>query len=267
MQQPMQPIQQTLPIARQFSLRRAFPLLHLLDPGRHTGLVLASLLFALILATLAVYQRWLPLWAATALVLVLMLPAGIVKWRDDRRAYGTTIMILSILVSAQGLHTLEHLAQWTQYHALYWTMRQSNGLLSPANAEWVHFVWNWSVLLAVALLLRGGVRNAWMWLLLVVAAFHAVEHSYTFVRYQMVLAELRGLGVENIPAQGLPGIVGRDGWLARSEWTRSTWICGIPGITTAVRLDVHFWWNAIEMALILAGAHVFLRRTPPFGDR
>jgi hypothetical protein len=78
---------------------------------------------------------------------------------------------------------------------------------------------------------------------------------------------LRGLGVENIPAQGLPGIVGRDGWLARSEWTRSTWICGIPGITTAVRLDVHFWWNAIEMALILAGAHVFLRRTPPFGDR
>jgi hypothetical protein len=143
-------------------------------------------------------------------------------------------------------------------------MRQSSGLLSPANAEWVHFVWNWSVLLAVVLLLRGGVRNVWVWLLLAVTGFHAVEHTYTFVRYQMVLAELRGLGIENIPAQGLPGIVGRDGWLARSEWTRNTWICGLPGITTAVRLDVHFWWNAIEMTLILVGAHVFLRKVPVF---
>jgi hypothetical protein len=258
-------MQQTMQIERHsFSWRAAFPLLQLLDPGRFTRLVVLSFVLALTIGTVAVYNRWLPLWAATALVLLLMLPAGILKWRDDKIAYGTTVMILSILVSAQGLHTLEHLAQWTQYHGLYWTMRQSSGLLSPANAEWVHFAWNWSVLLAVALLIRGGARNVWMWLLLLVAGFHAIEHTYTFVRYQMVLAELRGLGVENIPAQGLPGIVGRDGWLARSEWTRNTWICGLPGITTAVRLDVHFWWNAIEMVLILAGAHVFLRKLPAF---
>jgi hypothetical protein len=258
-------MQQTLRVEQQpLGLRDIFPLLRLLDPGRYTAFVVISFVLAMVVNSVAVYNRWIPLWLATALVLVMMLPAGVLKWRDDKRAYGTTIMILSILVSAQGLHTLEHLAQFTQYHALYWTMRQSVGLLSPANAEWVHFAWNWSVLVAVILLLRGGVRNVWMWLLLLVAGFHAVEHTYTFVRYQMVLAELHSLGIENIPAQGLPGIVGRDGWLARSEFTRNTWICGIPGITTAVRLDVHFWWNAIEIALILVGAHVFLRKTPPF---
>ena len=53
--------------------------------------------------------------------------------------------------------------------------------------------------------------------------------------------------------------VGRDGWLARSELTRGTWICTIPGLTTAVRLDVHFWWNAIEMTLLLIAGHVYLR--------
>ncbi len=259
-------MQQSLPVERHTpDVSAALPVLRLLNPGRHTRIVLASLLFALTISALAVYLRWLPLWVATALVLLLMLPAGILKWRDDKAAYGATVMLLSILVSAQGLHTVEHFAQYTQYHTLYWTMRASNGLLSPANAEWVHFAWNWSILAAVLLLMRGGVRGVWVWLLLIVAGLHTIEHTYTFVRYQLVLAELRGLGVANIPAQGLPGIVGRDGWLARSEWTRNTWVCGLPGLTTAVRLDVHFWWNAIEMALILATAHVYLRRTPPFG--
>ena len=132
-------MQQTLRVEQEpVSLREMFPLLRLLDPGRYTAFVVGSFVLAMVVNSVAVYNRWIPLWLATALVLVMMLPAGVLKWRDDKRAYGTTIMILSILVSAQGLHTLEHLAQFTQYHALYWTMRQSVGLLSPANAEWVH---------------------------------------------------------------------------------------------------------------------------------
>jgi hypothetical protein len=120
------------------------------------------------------------------------------------------------------------------------------------------------VLAAIILLLRGGMRNFWMWLLFAVALFHSVEHSYTFLRYQLVLGELRSLGVANVPAQGLAGIIGRDGLLARSEWARGTWICRIPGITTAVRLDVHFWWNAIEVILLAIGGHFYLRRLPAF---
>ncbi|MFN3980619.1 MAG: hypothetical protein ACK4SA_09575 [Caldilinea sp.] len=251
---------QTLATPQMLDIQTAFPLLRLLNPKQHTRLVLALLLIGLIISYLAVAMGWLPLWGATALTLVVLLPAGVLKWRDDCHRYGATIMGLSILATAQGLHTVEHLVQWTQYHLFYLTMRQSNGLLSPANAEWVHFVWNWLVLIAVVALMFGGMRGVWMWLLLVVAAFHTIEHSYTFIRYQMILRELTAMDVLNVTAQGLPGIVGRDGWLARSEWTRGTWICTIPGLTTAVRLDVHFWWNAIEMTFLALAGHFYLRK-------
>lgn len=125
----------------------------------------------------------------------------------------------------------------------------------------MHFVWNWLVLIVVVAMLYGGLRNGWMWLLLAVAALHTVEHSYTFLRYQLVLGELRGLGLVDVTAQGLPGIVGRDGLLARSEWTRGTFLCTLPGLTTAIRLDIHFWWNALEMALLIAGGHIAMRRS------
>ena len=251
--------QSTLSSTAGFDVQRAVPLLRLMNPKQVTREVLLSLTIGLIASYTLVAFGVIPLWAATALVLVILLPAGTLKWQDDRRRYGATIMILSILVTSQGLHTVEHLVQWVQYNVLFWTMRQSNGLLSPANAEWVHFVWNWLVLIAILLLVRGGMRGGWMWLLLAVAAFHTIEHSYTFIRYQMVLREMTAMDVLNVTAQGLPGIVGRDGWLARSEWTRGTWICGIPGLTTAVRLDVHFWWNALELGLLLIAGHFFLR--------
>lgn len=242
------------------NIQENLPLLRLLHPKQYASAVGISLAVGLTLSWTIVAAGVAPLWAATAMTLLLLLPAGFFKWRDDYRRYGRTVMFLSVLLTAQGLHTIEHLIQWTQYHILYWTLRQSNGLLSPANAEWVHFVWNWLVLLVVLLLMSGGMRNVWMWLLLAVAAFHAVEHTYTFIRYQIILRELTAMDILNVTAQGLPGIVGRDGWLARSEWTRGTWICSIPGLTTAVRLDVHFWWNAIEMALLILAGHVALRR-------
>lgn len=248
-----------------FDVQAAFPLLRLLNPKQHTRFVLISLAVGLIASYTAVALGWLPLWAATAMTLLILLPAGVLKWSDDRRRYGTTIMILSILLTAQGLHTVEHLVQWSQYHILYWTMRQSNGLLSPANAEWVHFTWNWLVLIAVVVLMARGMRNGWMWVLLAVAAFHTIEHSYTFIRYQMILRELTAMDVLNATAQGLPGIVGRDGWLARSEWTRGTWICTIPGLTTAVRLDIHFWWNVIELTPLVFAGHFYLRQQAELG--
>lgn len=242
----------------------AFPLLQLLNPRQHTRAVLWSLLAGLLASFLAMRFLGWPLWSATAIVLVALVPVGLRKWGDDRLRFGVTAMVLSIVLTAQGLHTIEHLVQWIQYHLLLWTMRESSGLLSPANAEWVHFVWNWLVLASGIILWRGGVRNRWMALFLAVAFFHTIEHSYTFLRYQLVLGELRGLGVFNVTAQGLPGIVGRDGWLARSAWTRGTFICSIPGLTTAVRLDVHFWWNALEMSLLVLAGHFFMRTLPPF---
>ena len=255
----------TLAHPAEFDIQATFPLVRLLHPKQHTRFVLISLAIGLIASYTAVALGWLPLWGATAMTLLILLPAGVLKWHNDRRRYGTTLMILSILLTVQGLHTVEHLIQWTQYHILYWTMRQSNGLLSPANAEWVHFIWNWLVLIVVVVLMARGMRNGWMWVLLTMAALHTVEHSYTFIRYQMILRELTAMDVLNATAQGLPGIIGRDGWLARSEWTRGTWICTIPGLTTAVRLDIHFWWNVLEMTSLVIAGHYFLRQQTALG--
>src|SRR5262245_34466561 len=115
-----------------------FPLLQLLHPRQYTLAVIESLAIGIVLGWLAVYFLAWPLWAATFVVLITLLPVGILKWREDGLRYGTVVMVLSILLTAQGLHSIEHLIQWSQYHILYWTARQSTGLLSPANAEWVH---------------------------------------------------------------------------------------------------------------------------------
>jgi len=234
-------------------------LLRVLDPREYRKPVLGALFAALLVAVVGVYFRWFPLWAATLLVLVGMLPIGVVKWRADARQFGRAPMLLGALLTVQGLHTLEHVAQWIQYHVLFWTMRQSSGLVSPANAEVVHFVWNWGVLITVVLLMRNGVRNPLTWVLLIGSAVHAVEHTYTFTRHLLVLNELRELGVTKVTAQGLPGIFGRDGWLARSMWTQGTFLCSIPGLTTVTRLDLHFYWNTVEVLLLAPAAAGYLR--------
>ena len=236
-----------------------FPLLALLNPGRLAPAVAASLAVGLALGWSVYHFFAFPLWSITLIVLLALLPVGVVKWRQDLRRYGATIMLLSIILVAQGTHTIEHITQWVQYYILYLPARQSTGLLSAANAEWVHFVWNWAVLIVVIALIRGGMRSFWTTLLLVVTIAHTLEHTYMFVRHLMVLAELHQMNVYNVTAQGLPGILGRDGWLARSTLTQGTFLCSLPGLTTAMRLDVHFWWNLIEMLLLVVAGSWFLR--------
>ncbi len=242
-----------------------FPIIKLLNPRHLAPAVIASIAVGFAAAWLVVAQLALPLWMATLVFLLVMLPVGIFKWRDDLRRYGKTSMLVSILLVAQGTHTIEHVTQFVQYYLLNLPARQSNGLLSPANSEWVHFVWNWLVLITVLLLIKGGVRNFWAFMLLGIAIGHTFEHTYMFVRYQIVLDQLNVLCVPNVTAQGLPGILGRDGWLARSDVTQSTFIGSLPGLTTAMRIDVHFWWNIAEMLTFAAAAHVFLRKSLPNG--
>jgi hypothetical protein len=235
------------------------PILALLHPRELTPFVLAALALGLALGGLAMRQLGWPLWGATALTLGLLLVPGVAKWRADALRFGHTTMVLSILLVAQGFHGIEHITQWTQFHILHFTARASTGLLSAANAEWVHFVWNWIVLVAVLYLLRGGLRNPWAWLLLTWALAHTLEHTYMFVRYLEVLSDLRRMGVSGVTAQGLPGVFGQDGWLARSPATQGSFVCRLPGVTTATRLDVHFWWNIGETLLLLLAANRYLK--------
>jgi hypothetical protein len=241
------------------SFERQFPIVTLLNPGRLAPAVAISFAVGLAAGWAAHTLFGFPLWSITLIVLVALLPVGMVKWREDLRLYGATVMLLSFILVAQGVHTIEHITQWIEYYILYLPARQSTGLLSAANAEWVHFIWNWAVLLVVIALVRGGMRNGWAIALLAVATAHTLEHTYLFIRYQQVLSELHQMNIFSVTAQGLPGILGRDGWLARSAVTKGTFLCTLPGLTTAMRLDVHFWWNVIEMLLLLCAGSLFLR--------
>lgn len=242
--------------------RRAprLPVLTLLHPRQYTRLVVVTGSIALLAVVVVRTQRHWELWQAVLLALAIMAVPAALKWRDDSHRYGLTAAVASALITLQGLHSTEHLVQWIQRHVLHQPLRESNGLLSPANIEWVHFIWNSLVWVTVVFLFSRGMRNVFGWAMLLWISAHTVEHTYLFVRFIQVRAELDALGFSDVTAQGLPGIVGRGGWLDLNAGPSLRLICGMPFVTTADRLDAHFAWNTGEILLALPAVHLLLRR-------
>jgi hypothetical protein len=213
----------------------------------------------IILLEIGVIGGWLlvsrlaaPIWLAAVLTLTLLLFPALQKWQADAAELGRPLTVLSILLATQLFHTLEHLAQWVQYHVLHWPLATSSGLISPLNAEIVHFTWNWGVLLTVIYLLKAGLRTWPMWLLLLWATAHTAEHTFMFANY-----------LASGGAQGLPGFFGRGGWLALngSQVVPLSLLCRlVPALVEAPRLDIHFWWNSSEIILLLVGANSVARQ-------
>lgn len=222
----------------------------LLHPRRRVNVLGWGLAIALLLA-LVLRVIGLPLWFATVVGLLTIAGPLSLKWLDDQDEFGRPLMVLSVLVFAQGFHGIEHIVQWVQFHMLRMPAKLSSGLISPLNAEIIHFAWNWLILLTVGYLVAKGMRNPWAWLLLAWAAAHTFEHSYLFMHY-----------VQSGGAQGLPGILGAGGWLNRTanQQPAVAFICNLaPALKTAPRLDVHFWWNVGETALLMLAARTTLR--------
>jgi hypothetical protein len=234
------------------------PFFALVNPRQHTRL---TAIVAIALGAILVYAAGMKVWGATALALALMLYPAYRKWRDDLLRWGWPLTVLSILVALQGFHTIEHLAQWFQKYVLGWPYQESSGLLSPLNAEIVHFVWNWSVVFVVMYLVWSGLRSLPGWLLLFWSLAHALEHLYLFVNY---LETLQTLIATNQPwslAQGQPGVFGRYGWLSQNIPDSFAFVCNTvnPGLLGGQRLDIHFWWNMWEAGLLVCYATVSMR--------
>jgi hypothetical protein len=230
--------------------RSAHPLLQLVNPKNHLPRILIALAVAVVAGGFILGRGVLPLWAVTSIGLgILLIPASL-KWRDDAKTWGLSAALLSIILALQSFHFVEHAVQIVQFYLLDRPAVGSQGLISALNIEWVHFSWNWIVWLALVVMWFRGLRNIWMTLLLAWTTLHSLEHTYMLVRYLQVSAELRALGQPAFQvSQTLPGILGRNGLLALSEW------CGrIPGFTTAPRVLVHFWWNFGEVALLFVAA-------------
>jgi hypothetical protein len=253
-------IHRELPMTTVSFVQRRGALLALLHPRGQGRWFAAATIVGALLAWLATTRLRLPLWVATTLVIGLLLVPAVRKWRRDRQQLGTRGLVLSVLLATQGFHTIEHVAQWVQYHLLNWPLNVASGLISPLNAEIVHFTWNVAVLLAITWLLAGGLRHPAMWLLALWAGAHTAEHTYLFAQY---LAALEASGGGWGAAQGLPGFFGQGGWLAQHAGSSRpiAFFCTLlPGLTSAPRLDVHFWWNLGEIALLIPAVHISMRQ-------
>ena len=167
-------------------------------------------------------------------------------------------LLLVALIALQSFHTVEHVVQVLQFYIFDKVPASSQGLLKALNAEWVHFIWNWLVLFIFLFIIfkrssfsKGWGERIWATAFIGWALLHSLEHTYLLIRYLELVGELRALGLPIYEiAQNLPGILGRDGWLANSDGFIS--ICGrIAGLTTLPRVAVHFWWNAGELVLLL----------------
>ncbi len=177
------------------------------------------------------------------------------------------VLVLGAVLIIQGLHTVEHLVQIVQSYRLDLPPVRSLGIVSSLNVEWVHFGWNWVAWAGVVWAWHRGVRGGWMALLFVWITAHSLEHTYMLWHYLTVLQNIDGLA---LPALGssevLPGVFGRDGWLART-FVDQREILG--PFVSAPRVAVHLWWNVGELALLSAAlfAVILKRHSRPVPPR
>jgi hypothetical protein len=153
----------------------------------------------------------------------------------DRLVATPWMALLGFLAVSQTAHLLEHVAQMVQIHVLHLSGANAQGIVGQLNIEWVHFIWNALVLVTLLVLLPHFRTNPWLIALTPLAAWHFVEHSVMIATYIQT-------GVS-----GTPGLLSSGGLL----------FGGLP----ITRPDLHFLYNLVETAPLLAAWVTEIRRT------
>jgi hypothetical protein len=143
----------------------------------------------------------------------------------------------TLLVFAQSAHLLEHVAQMFQIHVLGRAGPDARGIVGQLDIEWVHFIWNAAVVVALGALLVHDRSNRWLVLATAFASWHLVEHDFI----------MRTFLATGIP--GSPGLLASGGLIAG----------GLP----LSRPDLHFLYNLVETAAIVIAYLSQLRTDGP----
>jgi hypothetical protein len=159
--------------------------------------------------------------------------AGPSSYRD-RLVATPWVAVLGFLAVSQTAHLLEHVAQIVQLHVLHLSGANAQGIVGRLNIEWVHFIWNVFVLVALLVLLPRLPINSWLIAVTPLAAWHVVEHS-------VMIATYIHTGVS-----GTPGVLSSGG----------LFFGGLP----IARPDLHFLYNLVETVPLLLGWLVEVRR-------
>lgn len=174
---------------------------------------------------LAALQAW-PLWAIVLATLLPWIPvfASEMAWMHHHYKW---IALMYVLVFTQLGHFGEHLAQIVQIYVFGLRGADASGIFGALDVEWVHFIWNTWIIIALTPLLGRFPQNTWLWVALFIAGWHELEHAY-------IMSVYLSTGVERTP-----GLLSRGG--------------AIGGGLPLTRPDLHFYYNLIETApLVLA---------------
>ncbi len=163
-------------------------------------------------------QAW-PLWGVVLAALLPWIPLFTAEMVWTYRHYHW-LALFYVLVVTQGGHFLEHVVQMVQIHVLGLSGPAARGVFGALDIEWVHFLWNTWVLIAVLLLVYRFRRNAWLWATVVLAGWHELEHLVIMAGYLRT------------HVAGGPGLLSKGGLVAG----------GLP----LTRADLHFFYNLIE---------------------
>ncbi len=181
----------------------------------------------------AIVQGW-PLWGIALVTLLPWIPIFTLEIVWTYRHY-QWLALFYLLVITQGGHVVEHIAQMVQIHILGLRGLAARGIFGALDIEWVHFIWNTWVLLAVFMLVLCFRRNPWLWLTLVIAGWHELEHV-------VIMAAYLKTGVV-----GTPGLLSKGGLIGG----------GLP----LSRADLHFLYNLIETTPLIIAFVYQLKRS------
>ena len=193
-------------------------------PSLPRAILRVAAILSPVMGLLAIIQGW-PLWVVGLIVITPWLPFFAWQTAWTYRNYGWFALFYVLLVTQTG-HVVEHLAQMTQIHVLGIPGPHAHGIFGALDIEWVHFIWNSWVILALALLVYRFRANPWLWAALAIATWHQVEHSYIMWVYLTTGKE------------ATPGLLALGGLLGG----------GLP----VTRADLHFFYNLLETLPIYA---------------
>ena len=124
-----------------------------------------------------------PIWLLGVIGLVPLLPLLAAAAILTARATDGWLGLFLVLALTQTAHVGEHLVQIAQLRLLGLGGQRAHGVFGALDIEWVHFIWNGWIVIAVALLLTRFRNNPWLWVTLPLAAWHLGEHVVLIAIY------------------------------------------------------------------------------------
>jgi len=143
-----------------------------------------------------------PLWAWVGLTILPWIPLFFIEslWKYEH--YGFYAFMVGFALLQLG-HLGEHTVQVLQLQIYGGQLSQAHGVFGALDRELVHFVWDSGVWIGVLLLLyKLGPHNKWLWIAMIAASLHEVEHVFLFYLDRFHTAFYDAGGTSGIVAKG-----------------------------------------------------------------